>query len=118
MTGYTNYNKLLNNLEELKELEVLALSAADRFGADDITIDIPDIEEKIERLEREIGEIITTEPYTYKKTLESSVRISEKKEALQAEQKEYEEYGRSLQKMLDDLLMKTGRKITWRTNLH
>lgn len=107
-----------NNLEELKELEVLALSAVDRFGAGDITIDIPDIEEKIERLEREINEIITTEPYTYKKTLESSVRISEKKEALQAELKEYEEYGQSLQKMLDELLMKTGRKITWRTNLH
>ena len=82
-----------NNLEELKELEVLALSAVDRFGAGDITIDIPDIEE-------------------------SSVRISEKKGALQAELKEYEEYGQSLQKMLDELLMKTGRKITWRTNLH
>ncbi len=106
-----------NNLEELRELEVLAFSAADKFGTGEITIDIPDIAEKIGRLEREINEIITTEPYTYKKILENPAQVSEKKEALQAELEEYEEYSLSLQKMLDELLMKTGRKITWRTNL-
>ncbi len=54
-----------NSLEELKELVVLALSMTDRLKDGDIPISIPDIEEKIKRLEMEISEIILTQPYTY-----------------------------------------------------
>ena len=54
-----------NSLEKLKELVVLALSMTDRLKDGDIPISIPDIEEKIKRLEMEISEIILTQPYTY-----------------------------------------------------
>ena len=55
----------LEELKELKELVVLALSMTDRLKDGDIPISIPDIEEKIKHLEREISEIILTQPYTY-----------------------------------------------------
>ena len=107
-----------NDLEELKELEVLALSMTDRQKDGDILISIPDIEEKIKRLEREISEIILTQPYTYKDVLADAAQIAEKKKSLQEELQEYEDYCQSLCQMLDGMLIRSGRKRTWRMNLH
>ena len=105
-----------NQLEELRELEVLACAAAERLGAGESTVDIPDIEEKITRLEREIHEILTTEPYTCKAVLADREQTAEKKVSLQEELNEYEEYSESLAQILDDMLMGTGGRITWHMN--
>ena len=103
-----------NNVEELRDLEVLARSALEQIGAGDISIEIPDIEDRIERLEREIGEILTTEPYTYRYLLADPEQAEEKKASLDAEFWEYEEYRQSLEKTLDAILIESGRTLTWR----
>ena len=107
-----------NDLEELQELEALALAAADRLGIGGGPIEIPDIREKIARLEREINELITSAPYIYKILLADPAKVEKKKEALQTEMKDYDDYIQELQEQLDEMLMASGRRITWRMNLH
>ena len=100
-----------NDLEELHELEVLALSAAGPAGED---VQIPDIEEKIDRLEREINEIVSSEPYTYKAILEDAGLTEERKASLQEELEEYETYRQSLERTLEAMLTEAGGRTTWR----
>ena len=78
----------------------------------------PDIREKIARLEREINELITSAPYIYKILLADPAKVEKKKEALQTEMKDYDDYIQELQEQLDEMLMASGRRITWRMNLH
>ena len=106
-----------NDLEELAELNILASSVLQRLGAEQITVDIPDIEKKIAMLEQQINEILMTEPYTYKYILEDPAQIKEKQAELEEERSEYEAYGESLQQTLDEMLTGTGRKVTWRMSL-
>lgn len=106
-----------NNLDEMKELEVLAAAVISKMGGDEIEVDIPDIEEKIARLEREINELLTTEPYTFKRILADAELICEKKETLKTELEEFEKYSQELKQTLDQMLIGAGRKVTWRMNL-
>ena len=107
-----------NNLDEMRELEVLAAALTEKMGGNDITVDIPDIEEKIAALEQEINDILAKEPYIYKKILEDADLIREKKDALHSELDEYSRYQNELQQNLDQMLAETGRKVTWRMTLH
>ena len=103
-----------NNLEELEELNILAAAALEKLGAEEITIEIPNIGEKIEFLEKEINEILTSKPYIFKHILDDPEQSEEKRKALEAEWNEYDAYCGSLQQTLDEMLMKTGRRVTWR----
>ena len=49
---------------------MLARAELEKLGDDGWEIAFDDIEERIERAEREINEILTTEPYTYRALLE------------------------------------------------
>ena len=89
-----------NQLEELEELEVLVNRYLESIDYHHDDIDIPDIEEKIFRLNEEIDRIISSDPYLYKYLLSDAEAIKEKKEELNKEIKEYERYG----KQLDDVI--------------
>ena len=104
-----------NDLKEMEEVEVLVNALLEKLDLGTIDINIPDIEEKIAELEEEIETIKNTDPYRYKYLLEDIVSVRQKKEELEKEIKEYKEYGKQLDEILDGLIKK-GVKITWRMN--
>ncbi len=102
-----------NDLKALQELEILVMQALESASFDDL--DIPDIEEKIIELEREIKEIMETDPYQYKFLLADSKAVEAKKEDIKAEMKTYEDYNKQLDEILEEILG-SGVKITWQMN--
>jgi uncharacterized protein YhaN len=72
---------------------------AAKQGGDE-TLHIENVETKIKSLEQEIDRIVSTAPYTYRFLLEDNSQKEAKKEELQQEIKEYEQYA----KELDDVL--------------
>ena len=106
-----------NNVKELRELEVLTLNALNQME-EDVEIDIPDLEEKIQALREEVSLITTTTPYVYKDILEDPEKSRQKEEELRRQLEEYEKYGEELQSVLDEMISNGGMKITWQMNLH
>ena len=100
-----------NDLKEMKELEVLVVSALKEDGSD-VAVEIPDLEEKIASLEKEIEKITTTDPWRYQFLLNDPEAVKEKKEALQEELKKYQEHSAQLDKMLEEILP-DGTVIFW-----
>lgn len=93
----------LNDLEELKELEVLVNKALNDFGKSPSHINIADIDGKISALEKEIEQIKITDPYQYKFLLENSEAVNEKKQEIADEIEEYKEYEKQLFQILRQL---------------
>ncbi len=104
-----------NDLKEMEETEVLVNALLDKLDLGTIDVTIPDIDEKIAELEVEIERITTTDPYQYKRILEDPDAVSQKKEDLRREIKEYEDYGKQLDEILNGLLQ-NGVTLTWRMN--
>lgn len=104
-----------NDLKEMEEIEVLVNALLDKLDLETIDITIPDIDDKIAELEKEIERITTTDPYLYKDILEDPDAIFQKKEGLRKEIKEYEDYGKQLDEILNRLLQ-NGVTLTWRMN--
>lgn len=94
-----------NALEDMMELEVLIVKALEQAGWGVIDIDVPNIEEKIQEIERRIDEIVNTDPYQYKFLLADTNMVEEKNEALRSELKEYRDYKEQLEIILDEILM-------------
>ena len=89
-----------NQLKELEELEVLVNTCLAAKQGGDETLHIENVETKIKNLEQEIDRIVSTAPYTYRFLLEDDGQKEAKKEELQREIKEYEQYAKDL----DDVL--------------
>lgn len=102
-----------NDLEELRELKVLTIAALKESGDGGIDVEIPDLDRKIAQLEDEIGEIVTTEPYTYKELLRNPEQIAQKRAALESEKTEYLAYSDRLQETMDTMLLKQGGHLIW-----
>ena len=105
-----------NDKDELEELEVLIDKAFKDLGDEIITIEIPNIRQKIEALEKEIEEIRSTDPYQYRYLLENDELIQEKKDELHKEIGEYNGYRRELQNIFDEMLLQNGVKYKWQMN--
>lgn len=103
-----------NDLKELEEAEVMLNQVLTKLGLGETEIDIPDIQEKIKVLQEEIIKIKTTNPYQYKYLLEDKDAVREKKETLNDELKEYEEYEKELGKYLEQLVTENGITFIWR----
>lgn len=89
-----------NQLKELEELQLLVnrhLEFLD-YKHDDIVI--PDIEERIFRLNEEIEDIISKDPYTYKFLLADEDAVNDKKEDLKKEIEDYRKYAKELDKVI------------------
>ena len=102
-----------NDLKELQSLEVLVCQALENVDVEDL--EIPDIEDRIEELGKEILKITQTDPYCYKELLNDSEAVEAKKEDLENELRSYEEYGRQLDEILEGIIG-SGVKITWKMN--
>ncbi|MBO4902098.1 MAG: hypothetical protein J5518_04840 [Lachnospiraceae bacterium] len=104
-----------NDLKEMEEVEVLVSAALDKLGTGTVLIMIPDIENKILELEEEIERIKNTDTYQYRYLLEDKEAVAQKKQELKDELKEYEDYGKQLDEILDGMIQ-NGVKITWKMN--
>ena len=73
-----------NDLEQLKELDLLISVTLAGLSEQKATLDIPDVEEKIKKLEWEIREIRSKDPYQYKNLFSKPELVKEKHLDLQA----------------------------------
>lgn len=105
-----------NDLEGLEELEVLVRRALEELGDEAFDMDIEDLEDRIERVETQINEIITTEPYTFSEILEDDEKKKSLHDQLSVEHSDYEEYLETLKKALNELLLGKGMNTTWEMN--
>lgn len=97
-----------NNLEELEAVEVLTEQALANLGQEKTLVDIPDIDEKIEEIRKEIKKIKSTDPYLYRIILNDNELIKEKKRELQDELNEYKEYTEQLKRQLKEFITDEG----------
>lgn len=104
-----------NDLKLLQELEMLVGKALESISEDQVEIEIPDIDDKISELEREIWTIMETDPYQYKFLLFDKDAVEEKKKSLEDELKQYKDYGEQLDELLNGLLS-SGVSIIWEMN--
>ena len=104
-----------NDLKELRELEVLAAKALSETTGEISILEIPDIQDKIMALEEEIRCMMDTDPYQYKFLLLDEKDVAAKKEALNEELKQYQEYSQRLDAMLAGILPE-GVMMIWDLN--
>lgn len=105
-----------SNVDDLEDLEILVRKALEDLGDEGFEVDMEGIEERIEKIERQINDIITSEPYTYKDILESKEKTEGLRNQLDEEHKDYEEYLETLKKALNEILLGKGINTTWEMN--
>jgi hypothetical protein len=94
-----------NDLEELEDAEVLVNRVFRELGVgENISVHIVDVEARIKALSDEIASIKAKEPYRYKYLLSDAEAVAEKRKSLEAEKKQYEEYEKELDKLMDMLM--------------
>lgn len=103
-----------SDIEETEEVEVLINNALEALGEGAEKIVIPDIEEKIKKIGAQIEKITSTDPYRYKFLLEDAEAVKAKKKALADELKEYKAYKKELEEKLDEILINSGVRLSWR----
>lgn len=100
-----------NDVKELSELEVLVRKALKELGTEEVKVDIPDIEEKIEALRAEIEGIKQTEPYSLRYLIEDEEAAEKKKAELREELETYQKYRKELNEVILQMLQSGGLKI-------
>ena len=105
-----------SDVDELDDLEVLVNKAMEEMGDEGFEIDFSDIEDRIERVERQINDILTTEPYTYGEILNDKEKKAAFLEQLKAEHDDYEQYLDILTKSLEEMLNAGGVTLVWKTS--
>ena len=104
------------DVEELENLEVIAgRILADMEGVT-FEYSFSNVEERIARVERQIREIISSEPYTLERFLEDEELKQQKHESLDSERKEYLQYTDELQAEFVRMIGKGGISFVWKTN--
>ena len=91
-----------SNLEEMEELEVLINRYLESINHYHMEIEIPNVDEKIFDLNREIEKIIHTNPYQYKYVIADRNMIVKKKEELLKELSDYKRYLNELNKQISE----------------
>ena len=100
-----------NDVKELAELEVLVRKALKDLGAEEIKVDIPDIDEKIDAIKNEIESIKNTEPYSLRYLVEDEDAAEKKKAELKDELETYQNYRKELNEVILQMLQSGGLKI-------
>ncbi len=100
-----------NDVKELAELEVLVRKALKDLGAEEIKVDIPDIDEKIDAIKDEIENIKNTEPYSLRFLVEDEEAAEKKKAELKDELETYQKYRKELNEVILQMLQSGGLKI-------
>lgn len=89
-----------NCLKDLQELKFKVETYLESLGDQDMDIEIPDIEEKIQKVMEEIENILDTLPYQYKFIVEDEEEVRDKKAELKEELESYENYSHQLDEVL------------------
>ncbi len=100
-----------NSVKELAELEVLVRKVLDDLGISGEKADIPDIEEKIEEVKKEIYDITNTEPYTLQYLIDDPGSARKKIEEIEADTAEYRKYLQELKDVIARMLASGGLHI-------
>lgn len=101
-----------SNLEEIEELEVLINRYLESINHYYIEIEIPNVDEKIFDLNREIEKIIHTNPYQYKYVISDRNMIVKKKEELLKELSDYKRYLNELNKQIEQFhIIEPGEEL-------
>ena len=104
-------------MRTLSELEVLARKALNDLAADGVTrVEIPDLEERIRQLKKEIADIQSRDPYTYREILENADAVEKKKQELRKELEIWQGYHREMKKAAENILREGGVTLKWRMN--
>jgi septation ring formation regulator EzrA len=103
-------------VDDLEDLEILVKKALEDLGDEGFELEVEGLEDRIERIENQINEIITSEPYIYNEILESKEKIEGLHNQLSDEYKDYETYLETLKKSLNELLIGNGISTTWKLN--
>lgn len=103
-----------SNVDDLEDLEILVKKALENLGDEGFELEVEGLEDRIERIENQINEIITSEPYIYNEILESKEKIDGLHNQLSEEYKDYETYLETLKKALNELLIGNGISTTWK----
>lgn len=106
----------MSDPQKLEELEVLAKRKLEELGEDGFEKDLSNLKERIERVERQIDNILNTEPYTYKELLMDEEKKKAFRETLQAEHEDFEQYLATLQHALEEMMKEEASKVIWLTN--
>ena len=101
-----------NDLEQLKELDLLISVTLAGVSEKKAALDIPDVDEKIKKLEWEIREIRSREPYQYKNLFSKPELVKEKHLDLQRQTEEYRQYSAQLDEKLR-LILPEGTFLFW-----
>ena len=110
------YAYALNDIKALSELEVLVRKALKDLGLGRIKIEIPDIEDRIEELKKEIEQIRTTTPYIYRDLLNDDEEVEKKKQELAEELEEYRSYKEKLNAVIEGMLAGGQITLQWHMN--
>lgn len=89
-----------NHLDDIQELDIVVRRYLARRGYDNLDIEVEDVEQKIKRVEDEITEIITTNPYLYKILLNDERSVKEKTIEYKDEIESYKTYSERLDEIL------------------
>ena len=106
----------MNDDDELEDLEVLVGRTMEDLGEEGFEVSFSDIEDRILRVERQINDILTTQPYTYNELLCSEEMKAAKHKELDDERDEYQKYLVTLTATLDQMIGNGGVSIRWTMN--
>lgn len=99
-----------SDVDALEEIEMLTYNLMGELGDEGFEVNETDLDKRIERVERQINEILGTEPYTYGELLDDEEKKTALKEQLQKEHEEYVKYLKELTEQLDELLGKNKKE--------
>jgi len=94
-----------NDLFRLEDLELLVLGRLSELGIEVEEKEIVNLELKMDKVKKEIKEIKTTKPYTYKKLLENKEETLRKRKELKNERQNYQLYSDELDKILNEFVI-------------
>ena len=97
-----------NDLKMLRETDVLIQKIISQLGGEIEPVVIPNLEERITELERDIHEIVTTEPYLFRDILDNAEATAEKKAEFETEFRQFCEYESQLKIQLDSMTEQGG----------
>lgn len=90
-----------NQLSEMEELDFQVRKYLEGKGITDAEISVPDIGNKIKKVEDEIECITSSEPYLYRLLLEDEEAVTAKKEELRSEIDSYTAYSKKLDEVIE-----------------
>lgn len=102
------------NIEELENLEILVGKTLEMLGEESLEADYSDLEARIERIEHQINEIITSEPYILRQFCQDETAEKLHRVVLQEEYESFGQYLESLTKVLNEILEKGDIQLLWK----